>query len=410
MIAPKPSRFKVLAFGMGLDSCAILTRWLDEPDSRDFDLEQLIVLTAMTGNEYDSTRQLMEQHILPRMREQSVRFVQIARASQEGGYVVLDDSREPQRMIMRGPWALQDELAGSGTVPQAAGGRLCSYRAKGEVLDWWLADHFPDRPYVHFTGYAAEEQSRADRADAAIKDLRIARYPLIEWGWSRERCDEMLLARYGVRFERSACGYCPFSATKRGVFDVMRRWREEPQVAATALTLEYGALALNEKQMLYADRSARDLARDHGVDEGVALHEQMLADSEWALIEVRRIYFQGKAGPQAKGPAWRSVRTRATGTRAQTVRWLRRCARARGAELRVDRHGIARVHTINPASTYPTLQRYLVAAPKLAIDKQRPRFDERWRELGAARRGKSTSPTPEGPPLVFRGEARDRYP
>ncbi|MBC3842076.1 hypothetical protein GXW82_23405 [Streptacidiphilus sp. 4-A2] len=91
-----------LSFGMGIDSAAILTRWLVEPASRSFPLSNLTVVTAMTGDEPDVTRQLMERHLLPLMREHRVRYVQLARASQAGGYVVLDDSRSPKRMIMRG--------------------------------------------------------------------------------------------------------------------------------------------------------------------------------------------------------------------------------------------------------------------------------------------------------------------
>jgi transposase len=41
---------------MGVDSTALLLRWLHDPDSRDFDLDQLIVITAMTGDEFPDTR------------------------------------------------------------------------------------------------------------------------------------------------------------------------------------------------------------------------------------------------------------------------------------------------------------------------------------------------------------------
>lgn len=41
----------ILSYGMGVDSTAILTRWLLEPWSRDFGLEDLVVLTAQTGDE-----------------------------------------------------------------------------------------------------------------------------------------------------------------------------------------------------------------------------------------------------------------------------------------------------------------------------------------------------------------------
>lgn len=37
-----------LSYGMGLDSTCLLLRWLAEPASRDFDLSELVVVTAHT--------------------------------------------------------------------------------------------------------------------------------------------------------------------------------------------------------------------------------------------------------------------------------------------------------------------------------------------------------------------------
>ncbi len=91
----------VLSYGMGVDSTAILLRWLEEPTSRDFDLAQLIVVTAMTGDEWARTGRDVEAHVLPRLRAHGVRYVQAARAARHvsaagDGVVVLDDSTAPQ--------------------------------------------------------------------------------------------------------------------------------------------------------------------------------------------------------------------------------------------------------------------------------------------------------------------------
>src|SRR5215210_2947204 len=104
---------------MGVDSTALLLRWLHEPDSRDFALADLVVLTAMTGDEFQDTERLVAAHILHRLRAARVRFVQIARtgAVEADGVTVLDDSREPHELHMRGPFRLSDELLSVGTVP-----------------------------------------------------------------------------------------------------------------------------------------------------------------------------------------------------------------------------------------------------------------------------------------------------
>ena len=97
--AERKSREKmVLTWGMGVESTAVLVRWLTDPRSRDFDLRDLIVLVSMVGNEFGSTIRDCETHVLPLLRTHGIRLVQAARAGrlQQDGIVVLDDSRRPR--------------------------------------------------------------------------------------------------------------------------------------------------------------------------------------------------------------------------------------------------------------------------------------------------------------------------
>jgi hypothetical protein len=84
-------RCVVLSLGMGIDSVALLVRWIRKAASRGFDLRDLICVTAMTGDEHDRTREPMERYLLPLLRKYSIRYVQIARRGQEAsnGYEVL---------------------------------------------------------------------------------------------------------------------------------------------------------------------------------------------------------------------------------------------------------------------------------------------------------------------------------
>jgi hypothetical protein len=70
--------FCILSLGMGVESTAILVRWLTEPATRPCPLDKLIVLTAMTGDEYADTVSDMEKYILSMLRAYGVRFVQVA--------------------------------------------------------------------------------------------------------------------------------------------------------------------------------------------------------------------------------------------------------------------------------------------------------------------------------------------
>ena len=373
-----------LSFGMGKDSAALLALWLTDPASRDFPLSDLTVVTAMTGDEPDVIRRLMEDHMLPLMRRTRTRFVQIARAEQSGTrYVVLDDSRRPQKMIMAGPWRLSDELRASGTVPQIASGRrLCSWRAKGSILDAWYADEHQGAPFRHVVCFAAEEARRAERDQNYTSGSRRPEYPLIDsLDWDRVRCDLFLLDLFGEPWSRSACGYCPFSAGREGRAELIERWRAEPAIGAQALALEYTALALNPRSRLYGTRSARELVRTHRLDEIEDAFARDLDRQQWAVYEVRRIIHARRSDPAAKGPAWRSVRTVATGTRHEAERALARAAAAHRARPVLDEHGVVRAEIITRAETYPALEHGLALAPVGVADKQRPRFEHWWTRL-----------------------------
>lgn len=156
----------------------------------------------MTGDEHISTDHLATTHLLPLLRQHRVRLVQVARGgpSDTDGIVVLDDSRSPARLRMRGPWALSDELRTSGTVPQVATGRrLCSIKFKGWVLDTWIAAELGDRPFRHVLGFNNDEQFRVTRDQSFSTVLRHSKYPLLTWAGD-------------ARPARTTCGPCSGSS------------------------------------------------------------------------------------------------------------------------------------------------------------------------------------------------------
>lgn len=186
--------------GMGVDSAAWLTAVLRGDMPAGFDLADLIVVTAMTGDESRRTRWAMETFMLPLMRRHKVRYVQVARAgrSESEGIVVLADTRAPTRMHMRGPERLSEEMFRAGTIPQVSS-RHCSYRFKGWVLDRWAAGEYGDAPRRHVVGFAAEERRRIERDRTYTSQARTPWYPLADdWGWDRNRCLDYLHSVYGI--------------------------------------------------------------------------------------------------------------------------------------------------------------------------------------------------------------------
>lgn len=386
--------------GMGVDSAALLTRWLLEPGSRDFDLADLTVVTAMTGDEHARTAQLMRQHLLPLMRANRVRYVQVCRAGQldEDGYVVLDDSDHPAEMHMQGPWRLSNELLANGTLPTMKEPRKCSLRAKGFPLDLFGAAEYGSMVRRCAVGFAAEEQGRADGDTQYSGPGRDSFYPLIDWEWDRDDCARYLKKIYGVDWERSCCEYCPFSGgTLVKNAAVARRWRADPDAAERTIALEYLSLCLNPNMALYKDYSAREVAQRHGLGHVVDAADAAISSRPWALYEVRRVFRRrgdttSKTSKitmgddrKAKGHPWRSVRTLATG-RASTMSALVYGHR----EGRLDDDGlIARRRLIDPRDTFPNAERFLVAGPAGVVDKQRPRFELVWDHALAQQRRKS---------------------
>lgn len=421
--------------GMGVDSAALLTRWLLEPDSRavwdlapavldkkgnvvepaaqgcarPFELEDLTVVTAMTGNESERTQWAMETYLLPLMRAHGVRYVQVARVSESesDGIEVLSDSRATERMVMRGRITLEDEMLTAGTIPQVSN-RICSYRFKGWVLDTWAEQEYAGAPRFHVVGYAAEETGRRDRDQvyAVASAGKTPLYPLItDWGWDRERCLAYLRDIYGFEWPRSCCGFCPFQAGP-DIARLGQRWTAEPDQARTAVAMEANALALNPRMRLFGDRSAADVARSFGLGDVVEAAADELAAKPAALYEVRRVYRRdgdrrGRNGrgwvlgpdPEAKATkgsaVWRSLRTVAAGDRAAMVAQLLNEHAERGGELEMA-GGVARLWLDRAGAPYPALEHYLVVGVAGVPDKERDAFEELWTyvdALGLPRQG-----------------------
>ncbi|MFC8259704.1 hypothetical protein ACFUNF_19200 [Streptomyces sp. NPDC057291] len=92
-----PWRPTVLSYGLGADSTAILLMFLADPAAHGLeqDLSDLIVVQAITGDEFVDSLDYVNRLVLPLLRARSVRLVQVCRAakSDTDGVLVLDDSR-----------------------------------------------------------------------------------------------------------------------------------------------------------------------------------------------------------------------------------------------------------------------------------------------------------------------------
>lgn len=374
----------VLSYGLGVDSTAILLRWLTEPESRDFDLADLVVVTAMTGDEWEQTGIDVEAHVLPLLREHHVRFVQVARegryVSKDGtGMAVLDDSRQPTKVHLAGRYSLADEMRQAGTIPQTGGARLCSVHAKGDVLDPIIERLTEGHPYRHVIGFEANEPRRAEKDARYNTATRTGEYPLIEWGWDRAACESYITNVTGAAWEKSACVYCPFAlANKTGRARTLARYADTPAAGAATLMLEHVALALNPAQGLIGGQRAYDVVRDAGHTHVLDAFHSELDAAEHAVYEVRRVLRPRKDDPTRMANAARSVRRLATGSRADMLDLLEGTATGL---LDTGEDGITREYLRRRGTMFPTGEHFLVAAPAVVDDKQHDSFEAWWAAL-----------------------------
>lgn len=373
----------VLSWGLGVDSSAILVRWLDDPSTRDFELDDLVVVVSHTGDEYHSTLRDAEQVVLPLLARHRVRLVEVARTRRNTtaageGVGVLSDTTAPVRLHADQGYALSDELLSAATVPQL-GSRRCSLRAKGAVLDPVIANLTGGQPYRHYLGFETGELRRAERDAGYNTDLRTGTYPLLSWKWSRQDALDYLQRTTGRAFYKSACTYCPFQfSSKTGIAAALQRFREEPRAAAHALYLEHIAACFNPRQGLLAQGRLRDAVEAAGLHEVLDLYARHLADQEHGLYEVRRVATPRRAATPAIA---RSVRRLYRGSATQ----LHARLAAMEGPLETTSDGITRSWRHHRGADAPWLEHFFVVAPTVGVDdKQRPGFEAAFSAVSGA--------------------------
>jgi hypothetical protein len=374
----------VLSWGLGVDSTAVLLRWLTDPTCRDFALGDLVVVVAMTGDEWARTGADATAHVLPVLREHGVRLVQVARARRlvtkaGDGVSVLDDSTTSQVLHLPGAFTLGQELADAGTVPQTGGSRLCSVHAKGDALDPVIAALTAGRAYRHAVGFEAGETRRAVKDTRHNTARRTGWYPLIEWGWDRAKCLAFLRSVTGTVWTKSACVFCPYAlSTRAGRAAVIARLAvEEPRSGVRVLTMEATAVALNPRQGLVAGKRLADYVRALGHRSLVEAFEAHLDAVEHTVYEVRRVWpAHGSRRP-------RSITSHATGTRAEMSAVLHRLASNLATTVEVDDDGFPRAWLRHRGPGLPDGEHFLTLAPAGVHDKQARDFPAAWAALPA---------------------------
>ncbi len=195
----------MLSYGGGLDSFALLLAALQRGERPD-----LVVFVDVADaahedpGEWPGTYRHIEQVVQPLCVRERIEFLWLTSAE----YPV------------RGARSLFAWMAQRGQIPVAGPNRLCTRIAKVERFERWMTDRFPGQLVEVWIGFEAGEEARAavdpnagSRGRASPGGaIRRNRFPLIEWGLCRCRCEALVRASGFPVPRKSACVFCPYGS------------------------------------------------------------------------------------------------------------------------------------------------------------------------------------------------------
>lgn len=232
----------VAAFGGGVDSTAMLIGMVEKQEPVD------LILFADTGGEKPYTYRHVER---------------FSKWLWERGYPAITTVREAITLE-------QDCLTRKALPSIAYGFKTCSQRFKVRPQERFL-NAWADGPITMLVGYDATEERRVRDSG---KGGYTNRYPLIEWGWDRKKCLEVI-NRAGLSSPgKSACFFCPSSKAN----EVMQLGRIYPELLDRALKMEDQA-ELTDVKGLGRNFSWREMIEFDA-------KQVKLFDDEWSTAEV----------------------------------------------------------------------------------------------------------------------------
>ena len=176
------SRKRILSFGGGVDSSAILLIHLYH--------ENLMidhVVFSDTGAESAET------------------YANVRRFQQ-----LCEDHDLPFSIVSKEDETITQWVTRLGIVPLMIGGsHVCSKKFKGDVIAKWAKKTYPDQEITYLIGIEPDEGHRPARFTKPKSDTAEYEYPLVDLDETRESCIE-LLKSHGFNVPKSSCVFCPF--------------------------------------------------------------------------------------------------------------------------------------------------------------------------------------------------------
>jgi hypothetical protein len=204
MATPSDAAAKILAYGGGLDSFTDLLLAIERAELPD------AVVFVDVGDpegidpaEWPGTYKHIREVVQPLCARHGIPFIW------------LDTATYP----VRGARSLFAWLEARRQIPVAGPNRLCTIIAKVERFEAWLDRLYPDRDVEVWVGFEKGEEARAEndpnagtrRPPRPGHARRHNRFPLMEAGVCRCRCEAFVRARGYEVPRKSACVFCPYA-------------------------------------------------------------------------------------------------------------------------------------------------------------------------------------------------------
>lgn len=163
-------------------------------------------------------------------------------------------------------------------IPRRLGMDYCTREAKIKPSKDFVSSLCRDRfRNTVLIGYTHDE---VQCGRVSNLDYAVARYPLHEWHWNEQECEEFLRAR-GIanplyrHFSRTGCYLCP-KQSKRSLFKLYKHY---PQYFQKMLEMESRAVALNAVNTRFFEKPLVEIAEDFKYRQD-ALFSDEYADDE----------------------------------------------------------------------------------------------------------------------------------
>lgn len=197
------ARPKVLSYGGGLDSFAMLLDAIQRGELPDVvAFADVADVAHQDPGEWDGTYRHIREVVVPLCESHGIRFETI------------DTTRYP----VRDARSLFAWLEARGQIPIAGPKRICTIIAKVERFEAWLTDTYPGQDVEVWVGFEAGEEARAEKdpnagtrkAPRRGDAVRHNRFPLMERGFCRCRCEQLARTMGYPVPRKSACVFCPY--------------------------------------------------------------------------------------------------------------------------------------------------------------------------------------------------------